>query len=97
MALASALSVPPGGSVNAAEASHAPRSSAWFSVGALRAWPQRTGGAKAFIVDHPVVGCAVALLERNVDQYRCPKAAKVPLLKRRRLGVVLDVDFIPRF
>src|SRR5215475_4356435 len=35
---------------------------------ALQPWPQETGAAKAFVLDHPVIGYAVALLACEVDQ-----------------------------
>ena len=28
----------------------------------LQSWPQKTGAAKAFVLDHPVIGYSVALL-----------------------------------
>src|SRR5215469_1836298 len=36
----------------------------------LQPWPQETGAAKAFVLDHPVIGYAVALIAFEVDQCR---------------------------
>src|ERR1700739_768055 len=36
----------------------------------LQPWPQKTGAAKAFVLDHPVIGYAVALLACEIDQRR---------------------------
>src|SRR5262247_171723 len=33
----------------------------------LQSWPQKTGAAKAFVLDHPVIGYAVTLLACEVD------------------------------
>src|ERR1700756_5614549 len=46
----------------------------------LQPWPQKTGAAKAFVLDHPVIGYAVALLACEVDQRRCLTGDRVLLL-----------------
>src|SRR6516164_6421379 len=46
----------------------------------LQPWPQKTGAAKAFVLDHPVIGYAVALLVCEVDQRRRLTGDRVLLL-----------------
>src|SRR5215831_20380534 len=46
----------------------------------LQPWPQKTGAAKAFVLDHPVIGYAVALLACEVDQRRRLTGDRVLLL-----------------
>src|ERR1700739_32295 len=56
----------------------------------LQPWPQKTGAAKAFVLDHPVIGYAVALLACEVDQRRRLTGDRVLLLLL--LGGYSDVD-----
>src|SRR5262244_2999849 len=49
----------------------------------LQPWPQKTGAAKALVLDHPVIGYAVALLACEVDQRRCLTGDRVLLLLLR--------------
>src|SRR4051812_3299633 len=55
----------------------------------LQAWPQKAGAAEAFVLDHPVIGYAVALLACEVDQRRRLTGDRVLLLLllRRYSGV----------
>src|SRR5438067_2591114 len=46
----------------------------------LQPWPQKTGAAKAFVLDHPVIGYAVALLACEIDQRRRLTGDRVLLL-----------------
>src|SRR5215470_14415384 len=46
----------------------------------LQPWPQKTGAAKALVLDHPVIRYAVALLAREVDQRRRLTGDRVLLL-----------------
>src|SRR5882757_9653819 len=46
----------------------------------LQPWSQKTGAAKACVVDHPVIGYAVALLACEVDQRRRLTGDRVLLL-----------------
>src|ERR1700732_2459831 len=46
----------------------------------LQPWPQKTGAAKAFVLDHPVNGYAVALPACEVDQRRRLTGDRVLLL-----------------
>src|SRR6476646_187185 len=46
----------------------------------LQPWPQKTGAAKAFVLDHPVIGYAVALLACEVDHRRRLTGDRVLLL-----------------
>src|ERR1700739_1457949 len=43
-------------------------------------WPQKTGAAKAFVLDHPVIRYAVTLLACEVDQRRRLTGDRVLLL-----------------
>src|SRR6201993_2355928 len=55
----------------------------------LQAWPQKAGAAEAFVLDHPFIGYAVALLACEVDQRRRLTGDRVLLLLllRRYSGV----------
>src|ERR1700741_1776517 len=46
----------------------------------LQPWPQKTGTAKAFVLDHPVIRYAIALLACEVDQRRRLSGDRVLLL-----------------
>src|SRR5215469_3899221 len=46
----------------------------------LQPWPQKTGPAKAFVLNHPVIRYAVALLACEVDQRRRLTGDRVLLL-----------------
>src|SRR6185369_17297555 len=46
----------------------------------LQPWPQKTGAAKAFVLDHPVIGYAVSLPACEVDQHRRLPRDRVLLL-----------------
>src|SRR5215831_4492101 len=46
----------------------------------LQPWPQKTGAAKALVLDHPVIRYAVALLACEVDQCRRLTGDRVLLL-----------------
>src|SRR6516162_4171688 len=46
----------------------------------LQPWPQKTGAAKAFILDHPVIRYAIALLACELDQRRRLTGDRVLLL-----------------
>src|SRR5215813_10416399 len=46
----------------------------------LQPWPQKAGAAKAFVLDHPVIGYAVALLACELDQRRRLTGDRVLLL-----------------
>src|SRR4029077_12359377 len=55
----------------------------------LQPWPQKTGAAKAFVLDHPVIGDAAALLAGDVDQRRRLTGDRVlPLLLVGRFSFV---------
>src|ERR1700759_2848862 len=55
----------------------------------LQAWPQKAGASEAFVLDHPFIGYAVALLACEVDQRRRLTGDRVLLLLllRRYSGV----------
>src|ERR1700740_21121 len=46
----------------------------------LQSWPQKAGAAKACVLDHPVIGYAVAVLACEVDQRRRLTGDRVVLL-----------------
>src|ERR1700740_2502284 len=55
----------------------------------LQPWPQKTGAAKVFVLDHPVIRYAIALLACELDQRRRLSGDRVLLLLllRRYSGV----------